>query len=158
MLMFLWAIPDLFFCILVFYIQLTVKNVQYKFCRWLDSNHRPLVSEATTLPTESQPLPVMFMFTLEAWQWWRTLTETVLLLGRQFTRTDFPIRTNRRRRTTAAVRRRSNNSNSSRSTTNMSGGRTNNLKTQRQCLWSLSITLLTKHRIFVTWAQLFRQS
>ena len=26
-------------------------------CRWLDSNCRPLASEATTLPTEPQPLP-----------------------------------------------------------------------------------------------------
>ena len=28
-----------------------------KVCQWLDSNHGPLVSEATALPTESQPLP-----------------------------------------------------------------------------------------------------
>ena len=28
-----------------------------KICRWLDSNHGPLVSEATALPTEPQPLP-----------------------------------------------------------------------------------------------------
>ena len=27
------------------------------FCRWLDSNRGPLVSEATALPTEPQPLP-----------------------------------------------------------------------------------------------------
>ena len=33
-------------------IQLTV-NVQYKFCRLLDSNHE---SEVTALPTEPQPL------------------------------------------------------------------------------------------------------
>ena len=31
-------------------------NVQYKFCRWLDSNWGPLVSEVTALPTEPQPL------------------------------------------------------------------------------------------------------
>ena len=30
-------------------------------CRWLDSNHRPLVSEATALPTEPQPLPKTFL-------------------------------------------------------------------------------------------------
>ena len=29
-----------------------------KFCRWLDLNCRPLVSEATALPTEPQPLPI----------------------------------------------------------------------------------------------------
>ena len=28
-----------------------------KFGRWLDSNRGPLVSEATALPTEPQPLP-----------------------------------------------------------------------------------------------------
>ena len=28
-----------------------------KFCRWLDSNRGPLVSEATAQPTEPQPLP-----------------------------------------------------------------------------------------------------
>ena len=33
-------------------------NVQYKFCRWLDSNHSPLESEATVLPTVPQPLPI----------------------------------------------------------------------------------------------------
>ena len=55
-----WAIPSLFLFIFVFSIHLRVNkltNVQYKFCRWLDFNRRPLVSEATTLPTEPQPLP-----------------------------------------------------------------------------------------------------
>ena len=52
------VIPGLFFFIFVFSIQLTVNNVQNKFCRWLDSNREPLVSEVTTLPTEPQPLPV----------------------------------------------------------------------------------------------------
>ena len=52
-----WAIPSLFFFIFVFSVQLTVNNVQYKFGRWLDSNHGPLVLEATALPTEPQPLP-----------------------------------------------------------------------------------------------------
>ena len=28
-----------------------------KVCQWLDSNGKPLVSEATALPTEPQPLP-----------------------------------------------------------------------------------------------------
>ena len=31
------------------------------FCRWLDSNCGPLVSEATTLPTETQPLQIRFL-------------------------------------------------------------------------------------------------
>ena len=33
--------------------------VQYKFCRWLESNRRPLISKATALPTEPQPLPLL---------------------------------------------------------------------------------------------------
>ena len=32
-------------------------NIQYKFCRWLDLTRGPLVSEATAVPTEPQPLP-----------------------------------------------------------------------------------------------------
>ena len=28
-----------------------------KFCQWLESNRGPLVSKATALPTEPQPLP-----------------------------------------------------------------------------------------------------
>ena len=32
-------------------------NVQYKICRWLDSNRGPLILEASALPTEPQPLP-----------------------------------------------------------------------------------------------------
>ena len=32
-------------------------NINKNFCRWLDSNRGPLASEATTLPTEPQPLP-----------------------------------------------------------------------------------------------------
>ena len=47
----------LFFFIFVFSIQLTVKIVQYQFCRWLDSNRGPLMLQATALPTEPQPLP-----------------------------------------------------------------------------------------------------
>ena len=30
------------------------------FCRWLESNHKPLELEATALPTEPQPLPLIF--------------------------------------------------------------------------------------------------
>ena len=32
-------------------------NININFCRWLDSNRRPLVVEATALPTQPQPLP-----------------------------------------------------------------------------------------------------
>ena len=33
-----------------------------KFCQWQDSNRAPLVSEATTLPTGPQPLPLSIYF------------------------------------------------------------------------------------------------
>ena len=33
-----------------------------KSCQWLDSNPGPLESEATALPTVSQPLPTCFLF------------------------------------------------------------------------------------------------
>ena len=33
----------------------------YKFCQWLDSNHEPLVLEATSLPTAPQPLPYLHL-------------------------------------------------------------------------------------------------
>ena len=36
-----------------------------KFCRWLDSNRRPLVSEAAALPTQPQPLPTEAKFVNE---------------------------------------------------------------------------------------------
>ena len=40
-----------------------------KNCRWLDTNLRPLTSEATTLPTEPQPLSIVgdYATYLEAW-------------------------------------------------------------------------------------------
>ena len=44
--------------VFLFSLQSTVNSVQYKFCRWLDSNCGPLVLEATALPTEPQPLPL----------------------------------------------------------------------------------------------------
>ena len=50
-------IHGLFFFNFVFSIQLTVKMTCIKVCRWLDSNHGPLVSEATVPPTEPQSLP-----------------------------------------------------------------------------------------------------
>ena len=33
-----------------------------KVCQWLDSNGGPLVSEATTLPTQPQPRPIPFSY------------------------------------------------------------------------------------------------
>ena len=54
--------PDSFSYFCFFSVQLTVHNVQYKFCRWLDSNLGPLVSEATALPTEPQPLPISYVW------------------------------------------------------------------------------------------------
>ena len=57
----IWAIRGLFLFIFVFSIQLIINNLtnkcSIKFCRWLESNRRPLVSKATALPTEPQPLP-----------------------------------------------------------------------------------------------------
>ena len=55
-----WAIPGLFFLYFrLFNTQLRVYkcSILINFCRWLDSNRGPLVSEATALPTEPQPLP-----------------------------------------------------------------------------------------------------
>ena len=46
---FKWAIPLILFLSFQYNWQWT--NVQHKFFRWLDSNRRPLVSEATALPT-----------------------------------------------------------------------------------------------------------
>ena len=53
-----WAIPSLFLFIFVFSIQFT-GNRWYKVCRRLDLNWGPLVLEATALPTEPQPLPLL---------------------------------------------------------------------------------------------------
>ena len=55
---FSWAIPGLFPFIIVFSMQVTSNKCSYKFCQLLDSNRGPLVSEATTLLTEAQPLPI----------------------------------------------------------------------------------------------------
>ena len=49
--------PGLFLFIFVFSMVQSTINVQYKFRRWRDLNCGPLVSEATALPTEPQPLP-----------------------------------------------------------------------------------------------------
>ena len=62
---FKWAIPGLFFFVFVFSVQLTVNNVQFKFCRWLDWKSGPLKLEETALPTEPQPLP---LFITSVWK------------------------------------------------------------------------------------------
>ena len=52
-----WAIPGLFFFILVF--SMIVNTI----CRWLDSNRKCLVAKATSLSTEPQPIaPVNHLF------------------------------------------------------------------------------------------------
>ena len=48
-----------FFFIFVFSTQLTVNKCSIKVCRCLDSNRASLLSEATALPTEPQPLPIL---------------------------------------------------------------------------------------------------
>ena len=59
---FKWPIPGLFFFSSFQYNwQLTFNII---FCRWLDLNLRPLVSEVTALPTEPQPLPYLISFTI----------------------------------------------------------------------------------------------
>ena len=45
------------FCWFLSFLKLTFS---INFCLWLDSNHGSLVLEATTLPTEPQPLPPTF--------------------------------------------------------------------------------------------------
>ena len=59
---FKWAIPGFVFLYFVFS-TLFILNQWIKFCRWLDSIVRPLVSEATALPNEPHPLPSQ-IFTL----------------------------------------------------------------------------------------------
>ena len=57
-----WAIPGLFLFIFVFSIQLIINKCSIKFCQWLESNRGPLVSKASALPTEPQPLPSTLQF------------------------------------------------------------------------------------------------
>ena len=49
--------PASFYFIFVFSIQLIINKCSIKFCWWLESNRGSLVSKATALPTEPQPLP-----------------------------------------------------------------------------------------------------
>ena len=47
-----------FFFIFVFLVLLTINEMFHiKYCRWLDSNREPLVSQVTALATKPQPLP-----------------------------------------------------------------------------------------------------
>ena len=71
----------LFSFIFIFWIKSIVKNVQFKFCWWLDSNFRTLVLEATALPMESQPLPNIVSFLDELSN--RPLNRQVLLISSQ---------------------------------------------------------------------------
>ena len=58
---FKWAISGLFFLYFRLFNTVDSKQMFNKFCQWLDSNCGPLVLEATTLPTEPQPLPWMIL-------------------------------------------------------------------------------------------------
>ena len=51
-----------FSLVLVFPKQVLIQLVVNEICRWLYSNHRSLVLEATTLTTASQPLPKCVLF------------------------------------------------------------------------------------------------
>ena len=60
-----WAIPGLFFLYFRLFFTVDSKQMFYiKVCQWLDSNRRPLVSEATALPTELQPITTNVYFTV----------------------------------------------------------------------------------------------
>ena len=52
-----WAIPGLFFIYFRLFNTVDNKQMLNKICRWLESNRGPLVSKASALPTEPQPLP-----------------------------------------------------------------------------------------------------
>ena len=54
------SLPGLFFTFFLLFQQLAVpKQVQYEFCQWLDLCRGPIVSEATSLPIEPKPLPII---------------------------------------------------------------------------------------------------
>ena len=67
---FKWAIHGLF---LIYFLLFSIQLIEctHNICWWLDSNRGPLVSEATALPTESQPLTSkhLFIFVLFSIQW-----------------------------------------------------------------------------------------
>ena len=56
-----WPFPASFLSLFSAFQQLTVNMFIIRFCRWLDSNCRPLASEATALPTEPQPFRIIIL-------------------------------------------------------------------------------------------------
>ena len=64
---FKWALPVSFFFSLYIFFFSTVNSFIIKFCRWLDSNCRPLVSEATALSTWATTTAILFCFYLHLW-------------------------------------------------------------------------------------------
>ena len=70
--------PTVFY-ILVFSIQSTVSKCSLKVFRWLDSNLGPLLSKATALPTEPQPLPSHLF--LDTTYWWFVINWNVVRLN-----------------------------------------------------------------------------
>ena len=50
-------------------IKLTIQMFYLKNCRWLESNHGLLVSDAATLPTETQPLQQSLTFNVSIGLW-----------------------------------------------------------------------------------------
>ena len=89
-----WAIPGLFcfyFC-LFNTIQLTLNKCSIKNFQCLDSDRGPLVSEATVLPTEPQPLPNIFTVNYwkdnnkekRCWEWPIEKTEIQKTFGREW--------------------------------------------------------------------------
>ena len=57
------------FFLFVFSVLLTVNNVQYNFCQWVNSNRGPLVLEATALPSEPQPQPLPTWQYVDSLEW-----------------------------------------------------------------------------------------
>ena len=57
-----WAIPGLFLFIFVFSIQLIINKCSIKFCRWLESNRGPLVSNRPLYQTSHNHFPTYFVF------------------------------------------------------------------------------------------------
>ena len=61
----------LFLYFRLFNTQLTAHkcSILINFCRWLASNRGPLESKATALPTEPQPLPILFYLLRPLQKW-----------------------------------------------------------------------------------------
>ena len=54
-----------------FRLSIPLTNVQYKFCSWLDSNNRPLASEATAQPLPLGMLQVSYLWVQEHPRKWK---------------------------------------------------------------------------------------